>query len=220
VEKTGEPGENHWQTLSHNVVDLALKKTKNKTRSQYSCLFYADPLESAGPQVFVGGGIPVVLSLVILLWKWWSTIPPIWFRTYGCTCSWRVALVTTLCDQVCQCLVTSRGNPATVVYDLWLYMLMASSTRYNIMCLTPPQFCVCSKPVPRFPTPYIFFFRNACTKSGSLRLSQFSGCWLILSVYIIMNLETLWYLLLAFGTFNVQLWTTTLSMIDMQLSYM
>ena len=26
------------------------------------------------------------------------------------------------------------------------------------------------------------FFRNACTKSGSLRFSQFSGCWLILSV--------------------------------------
>jgi len=22
------------------------------------------------------------------------------------------------------------------------------------------------------------FFRNACTKSGSLRFSQFSGCWL------------------------------------------
>jgi hypothetical protein len=31
------------------------------------------------------------------------------------------------------------------------------------------------------------FFRNACTKWGSLRFSQFSGCWLILSVYIIMN---------------------------------
>ena len=26
------------------------------------------------------------------------------------------------------------------------------------------------------------FFRNACTKSGSLRFSQFSGCWLILSM--------------------------------------
>jgi hypothetical protein len=33
------------------------------------------------------------------------------------------------------------------------------------------------------------FFRNACTKSGSLRFSQFSGCWLILPVYIIMSLE-------------------------------
>ena len=29
------------------------------------------------------------------------------------------------------------------------------------------------------------FFRNACTKSGSLRFSQFSSCWLILSVYIL-----------------------------------
>jgi hypothetical protein len=28
-----------------------------------------------------------------------------------------------------------------------------------------------------------------CLKSGSLRFSQFSGCWLILSVYIIMSLD-------------------------------
>jgi hypothetical protein len=28
------------------------------------------------------------------------------------------------------------------------------------------------------------FFGNVCTKSGSLRFSQFSDCWLILSVYI------------------------------------
>jgi hypothetical protein len=33
------------------------------------------------------------------------------------------------------------------------------------------------------------FFRNACTKSGSLRFSQFSGCWLILSVYILMGFD-------------------------------
>ena len=33
------------------------------------------------------------------------------------------------------------------------------------------------------------FFRNACTKSGSLRFSQFSGCWLILSVYVLMTFE-------------------------------
>ena len=33
------------------------------------------------------------------------------------------------------------------------------------------------------------FFRNACTKSGSLRFSQFSGCWLILSVYMLMSFD-------------------------------
>jgi hypothetical protein len=33
------------------------------------------------------------------------------------------------------------------------------------------------------------FFRNACTKSGSLRFSQFSGCWLIMSVYILMSFD-------------------------------
>jgi hypothetical protein len=33
------------------------------------------------------------------------------------------------------------------------------------------------------------FFRNACTKSGSLRFSKFSRCWLILSVYILMSFD-------------------------------
>ena len=33
------------------------------------------------------------------------------------------------------------------------------------------------------------FFRNACTKSGSLWFSQFSSCWLILSVYILMSFD-------------------------------
>jgi hypothetical protein len=32
-----------------------------------------------------------------------------------------------------------------------------------------------------------YLLRNACTKSGSLRFSQFSGFWLILSVYILMS---------------------------------
>ena len=32
-------------------------------------------------------------------------------------------------------------------------------------------------------------FRNACTKSGSLRFSQFTCCWLILSVYILMSFD-------------------------------
>ena len=36
------------------------------------------------------------------------------------------------------------------------------------------------------------FFGYACTKSGSLRFSQFSGCWLILSVYILMSFDWLW----------------------------
>jgi hypothetical protein len=33
------------------------------------------------------------------------------------------------------------------------------------------------------------FFGNAYTKSGSLRFSQFSDCWLILSVYILMSFD-------------------------------
>ena len=34
------------------------------------------------------------------------------------------------------------------------------------------------------------FYRNACTKSGSLRFSQFSACWLILSVFTVFRLLT------------------------------
>jgi hypothetical protein len=33
------------------------------------------------------------------------------------------------------------------------------------------------------------FFRDACTGSGSLWFSRFSGCWLILSVYILMSFD-------------------------------
>ena len=52
---------------------------------------------------------------------------------------------------------------------------------------------VCYSPWPYIISEIIFgwvgFFRNACTKSGSLRFSQFSGCWLILSVYILMSFD-------------------------------
>ena len=34
-----------------------------------------------------------------------------------------------------------------------------------------------------------YFFRNASAKSGSLRFSQFSGCWLIFFVYILMSFD-------------------------------
>ena len=43
------------------------------------------------------------------------------------------------------------------------------------------------------------FFRNACTKSGSLRFSQFSGCRLILSVYILTSFDFPFVRLLGVG---------------------
>jgi hypothetical protein len=46
-------------------------------------------------------------------------------------------------------------------------------------------------------------FRNACTKSGSLRFSQFSGCWLILSVYIIMSFDFSFVRLLGVRVFSI-----------------
>ena len=42
------------------------------------------------------------------------------------------------------------------------------------------------------------FFRNACTKSGSLQFTQFSRCWLILSVYILLDCS-------EFGNFVITL---------------
>ena len=47
------------------------------------------------------------------------------------------------------------------------------------------------------------FFRNACTTPGSLRCSQFSGCWLILSVYILMSFD--FPFVRAFGNFVITL---------------
>ena len=47
------------------------------------------------------------------------------------------------------------------------------------------------------------FFRNAYAKSGSLRFSQLSGCWLILSVYILMSSVILLLPLLMLMNFNV-----------------
>jgi hypothetical protein len=46
------------------------------------------------------------------------------------------------------------------------------------------------------------FFRNACTMSGSLRFSQFSGCWLILSVYIL----SLWKIVRSSVILLLPLW--------------
>jgi hypothetical protein len=51
------------------------------------------------------------------------------------------------------------------------------------------------------PGPHLFF-RNACTKLGSLRFSQFSGCWLILSVYILMSFDSPF---VEFGNFVITL---------------
>ena len=45
------------------------------------------------------------------------------------------------------------------------------------------------------------FFGNACTKSGSLRFFQFSGCWLILSVYILMSFDIPFGRLFGVGKF-------------------
>jgi hypothetical protein len=55
------------------------------------------------------------------------------------------------------------------------------------------------------------FFRNACTKPGSLRFSQFSGCWLILSVYILMSFDFPFVRLFEFGNFVITLihWVST-----------
>ena len=56
------------------------------------------------------------------------------------------------------------------------------------------------------------FFRNACTKSGSLRFSQFSGCWLILSVYILMSFDfSLWKIVRSSVILLLPLWTEFIS---------
>ena len=50
-------------------------------------------------------------------------------------------------------------------------------------------------------------FRNACTKSGSLRFSQFSSCWLILSLYILMSFDFPFVRCSEFGNFVLPLFS-------------
>ena len=52
--------------------------------------------------------------------------------------------------------------------------------------LSSSTFCSCSSINELL---YPLFFKCVFISLGSLRLSQFSGCWLILSVYIIMSLD-------------------------------
>ena len=55
------------------------------------------------------------------------------------------------------------------------------------------------------------FFRNACTKSGSLRFSQFPGCWLFLSVYILMSFDFPFVDCSEFGNFVITLIVNTMT---------
>ena len=66
------------------------------------------------------------------------------------------------------------------------------------------------------------FFRNACTKIGSLRFSQFSGCWLILSVYILMSFDFPFVRLFEFGNFVITLiytWKCTTANLHIEMYY-
>ena len=50
------------------------------------------------------------------------------------------------------------------------------------------------------------FFKNACTKSGSLRFSQFSGWWLIFSVYILMSFDVFRLMTDFFCLYTYEFW--------------
>jgi hypothetical protein len=85
---------------------------------------------------------------------------------------------------------TSRGY--RILFSKWLHQ----SFFYSFITILPSESGVTLDYCTIFPYTlsfrhftFTFFFRNACTKSGSLRFSQFSGCWLILSVYIIMSFD-------------------------------
>jgi hypothetical protein len=51
------------------------------------------------------------------------------------------------------------------------------------------------------------FFRNACTKSGSLRFSQYSGCWLIFLLHLCTKMTfQYWQVTDIFVTFMQKKW--------------
>ena len=63
----------------------------------------------------------------------------------------------------------------------------------------------------------LHFFRNACIKSGSLRFSHFSGCWLILSVYILMSFDFAFGRLFGVWLFCYYLYRISVSQMTMDL---
>jgi hypothetical protein len=99
------------------------------------------------------------------------------------------------------CHVWKLYNPVKLSQRLELLLMLSCVTSiiqyisplYNSFSLQPIVYRVSRNESGRFGAlksdSTHYFFRNACTKSGSLRFSQFSGCWLILSVYIIMSFD-------------------------------
>jgi hypothetical protein len=86
----------------------------------------------------------------------------------------------TICNRVsniCSCV------PLVIRRETLLKVITSVISRYNNL---PTHFTV-SGTLKSDSTHH--FFRNACTKSGSLRFSQFSDCWLLLSVYIILSFD-------------------------------
>jgi hypothetical protein len=88
-----------------------------------------------------------------------------------------------------------RNTCPLKITSFWNYILHICNTVYYILSSNKGIFVW---PIwPEVNCPYFHtdsthhFFRNTCIKSGSLRFSQFSGCWLILSVYIIMSFDFL-----------------------------
>jgi hypothetical protein len=83
------------------------------------------------------------------------------------------------------------------VFGLGANQTFNHATFYQSDCTKPGQWTVmylCVRDA-QFYDFYIWFlelfpqYGIACTKSGSLRFSQFSRCWLILSVYILMSFD-------------------------------
>ena len=65
------------------------------------------------------------------------------------------------------------------------------------------------------------FFGNACTKSGSLRFSQFSSCWLILSVYILIEFWlSLWKIVRSPVILLLPIFVSFQNNVDMQIFFL
>jgi hypothetical protein len=104
---------------------------------------------------------------------------------------WSNYIVTVLIlHYVCVSLLTFTSLRLVLLWQL--FYLFCSSIVINTVIVTAPE-TLSRNERGRFGAlksdSTHHFFRNACTKSGSLRFLQFSGCWLILSVYILMSFD-------------------------------
>jgi hypothetical protein len=95
--------------------------------------------------------------------------------------SWRKKTIKCVKDQIISCYRIEEYYIKCQQFCVWNKHILFQVNRYLFMFSYGVEY--------HFQQYFCYIVAFSFTKSGSLRFSQFSGCWLILSVYIIMSFD-------------------------------